>query len=131
MLFRSHFYGKNVFLGYANSFKDLKRGDENYGKLNTGDLGKYDKFKNLYILGRKDKFVKIFGRRYNLTDLEYFLKERNFLVKCKYNKPFLVINTNSLTDKQRIKRLSSEFLRLNSNFIIIKRKKIKNLKQYV
>jgi long-chain acyl-CoA synthetase len=126
-----YFYGKNVFLGYANSFKDLKKGDENNGKLNTGDLGKYDKFKNLYILGRKDKFVKIFGKRCNLADLEDFLKEKKFFVKCNYNKPFLEINTSSFSNNEKIKKFSSEFLKLNSNFILIKKKKIKTFKEYV
>ncbi len=125
-----YFYGKNVFLGYSNSFKDLKKGDINKGKLNTGDLGKYDKFKNLYILGRKDKLVKIFGKRCNLTDLENFLKAKKFLVKCNYKKPFLQINTSSSTNDEKIKKFSSEFLKLNRNFILIRRKKIKTLKEY-
>lgn len=125
-----YFYGKNVFLGYAESFKDLIKGDEKNGELNTGDLGKYDKFKNLYIIGRKDKFVKIFGRRCNLTDLENFLKEKKFLVKCKYNKPFLEIYTNSLIGEIKIKKFTSEFLKLNTNFILIKKKNIKTFKQY-
>ena len=118
-----YFYGKNVFLGYANSFKDLIKGDEKKGKLITGDLGKYDKFKNLYIIGRKDKFVKIFGKRCNLDDLEDYLKKKNFFVKCNYIKPFLEINTNSSYNENKIKKFVSKFLKLNSNFILIKKKK--------
>ena len=34
------FFGKNVSLGYCNSRKDLKKGDENKGRLFTGDLYK-------------------------------------------------------------------------------------------
>lgn len=125
-----YFYGKNVFLGYANSFKDLSKDDEVNGELITGDIGKYDKFKNLYILGRKDKIVKIFGKRCNLGDLEDFLKEKNFLVKCKYNKPFLEIYTKSINEEKKIKKFCSEFLKLNNNFILIRKKKSKSFKEY-
>ncbi len=125
-----YFYGKNVFLGYANSFKDLSKDDEVKGELITGDIGRYDKLKNLYILGRKDKIVKIFGKRCNLGDLEDFLKEKKFLVKCKYNKPFLEIYTKSINEEKKIKKFSSEFLKLNNNFILIRRKKSKSFKEY-
>ena len=42
-------FGKNVCLGYANNFSDLKRGDENKNILRTGDLGFKDK-NNFFIL---------------------------------------------------------------------------------
>ncbi len=124
------FYGKNVCLGYANSLKDLNKGDKNKGELNTGDLGKYDKYKNLFILGRKDKFVKIFGKRCNLIDLENYLKEKKLLAKCNYKKPYLEINTTSLMKEKIIKKYSSEFLKLNANFILVKKKTFKTLKDY-
>lgn len=125
-----YFYGKNVFLGYANSLKDLYKDDEMNGELITGDIGRYDKLKNLYILGRKDKIVKIFGKRCNLGDLEDFLKKKKLLVKCKYNKPFLEIYTNLVNQEKKIKKFSSEFLKLNSNFILIREKKNKTFKEY-
>lgn len=125
-----YFYGKNVFLGYANSIKDLSKDDEVKGELITGDIGRYDKFKNLYILGRKDKIVKIFGKRCNLGDLEEFLKGKKLLAKCKYNKPFLEIYTKSINEGKKIKKFCSEFLKLNSNYILIRRKKSKTLKEY-
>ena len=36
------YFGKNVSLGYANSIKDLGKGDVNKGKLYTGDLAYID-----------------------------------------------------------------------------------------
>ena len=81
-------------------------------------------------MGRKDKFVKIFGKRYNLSDIEKYLKEKNFNVKCIYKKPFLQIITKSLSQEKNIKSFASEFLKLNSNYIFIKKKSFKSFKEY-
>ena len=44
------YFGKNVSLGYANSVNDLKKGDENKGKLYTGDLAYKDNENFYYIV---------------------------------------------------------------------------------
>ena len=74
------FYGENVCLGYAESIKDLYKGDLNKQKLFTGDIGMYDKNGLYFITGRKNKFIKISGFRINIEDIERFLK-----FKKKYN----------------------------------------------
>ena len=53
------FYGDNVCLGYAESIKDLYKGDQNKKKLFTGDIGMYNKHGLYFITGRKNKFVNI------------------------------------------------------------------------
>ena len=53
-------FGKNVSLGYANNFSDLKLGDVNKNILRTGDLGFEDK--EFFILLTIKKIVKIFGK---------------------------------------------------------------------
>ena len=42
------FFGKNVCLGYSKNLKDLKKGDINFGKLRTGDVGL--KIKMVFII---------------------------------------------------------------------------------
>lgn len=124
------FYGKNVCLGYADSILDLYKGDENKGILMTNDIGRMDQKKNLYIIGRKDKVVKIFGKRVNLTDLENLLKRKNLISNCNYNKPFLKIHTNDLKKSELIKKTVSNFLKINSNLIIINKTNRISLKSY-
>jgi len=67
--------GNNVSMGYALSFEDLSNGDENNGILFTGDLAKRDKDNYYYIVGRKKRFIKIYGNRVNLDETERLLKD--------------------------------------------------------
>lgn len=53
--------GKNVSLGYAECREDLARGDDNHGVLRTGDVAKTDTEGFYYVVGRKKRFLKIFG----------------------------------------------------------------------
>lgn len=69
------YYGPNVSLGYAFSRSDIGAGDQNNGRLATGDLGFFDTFGALHITGRKDRLLKIDGLRIDLTSLEDLLLE--------------------------------------------------------
>jgi len=65
--------GANVTLGYAESGADLIKGDERGGVLVTGDMAKRDADGFYYIVGRKKRFLKIFGSRVNLDETERLL----------------------------------------------------------
>ena len=69
------YYGDNVTLGYALSGKDLIKGDENEGRLITGDMAKRDADGYYYVVGRKKRFVKMVGKRLNLDELEAAIKK--------------------------------------------------------
>lgn len=62
--------GANVMLGYAESLNDLAKGDENNGILYTGDIAEVDEDGYYTITGRMKRFVKLFGLRINLDDVE-------------------------------------------------------------
>lgn len=64
------YYGENVTLGYAETAADLGRGDDRNGRLETGDMAKCDKDGYYTIVGRKKRFLKIFGNRVNLDEIE-------------------------------------------------------------
>lgn len=64
------YYGENVSAGYSQSCYDLNGVDSNNGCLHTGDLAKRDSDGFYYIVGRKNRFIKVFGNRVNLDELE-------------------------------------------------------------
>lgn len=66
--------GKNVTLGYAEKAEDLAKGDERFGRLETGDVAVRDQDGYYYIVGRKKRFLKIFGNRVNLDEIERMIK---------------------------------------------------------
>lgn len=68
--------GPNVMMGYAESQRDLAKGDELQGVLRTGDLARKDEDGYFYITGRLKRFLKMFGRRFNLDDVEKLLARR-------------------------------------------------------
>ena len=68
--------GENVTLGYAYSIDDLKKSDENHGVMHTGDLAKRDVDGCYYIVGRLKRFLKIFGLRIGLDEIEGLIKEK-------------------------------------------------------
>lgn len=74
--------GDNVTLGYAESDRDLAKGDERHGILYTGDMAKRDKDGFYYIVGRKKRFLKLFGNRVNLDEVEMILKKQGYSCVC-------------------------------------------------
>ncbi len=73
--------GPNVTLGYAERAEDLALGDERHGVLFTGDMVKTDGDGFFYIVGRKKRFVKLFGSRVSLDEAENMLKT-HFGIEC-------------------------------------------------
>jgi acyl-coenzyme A synthetase/AMP-(fatty) acid ligase len=67
------YYGKNVSIGYSHNCNDLNGIDSNKGCLHTGDLAKRDAEGYYYIVGRKNRFIKVFGNRVNLDELEQII----------------------------------------------------------
>jgi acyl-coenzyme A synthetase/AMP-(fatty) acid ligase len=73
--------GENVTLGYALDGVDLAKGDENNGCLYTGDIVHRDAEGYYFIVGRMKRFLKIFGLRVSLDEIEYLIKS-NFETDC-------------------------------------------------
>lgn len=66
--------GENVTMGYACGPDDLQKGDENHGVMHTGDLARRDKDGCYFIVGRLKRFLKIFGLRIGLDEVENLIK---------------------------------------------------------
>ncbi|MCM1082954.1 MAG: AMP-binding protein [Clostridium sp.] len=67
--------GKNVTMGYAEGGNDLIKGDERYGVLATGDMAEFDDDGYYFIVGRKNRFLKIYGNRVNLDEIDRMIKD--------------------------------------------------------
>ena len=76
------YLGHNVTLGYAISKNDLSKGDERNGVLLTGDIAQFDEEGFYYIVGRMKRFLKVYGNRVNLDELEQILKNRFVGIDC-------------------------------------------------
>ena len=66
--------GPNVTMGYALSREDLLKGDEFCGEYHTGDIARRDSEGFYFIIGRKGRFLKLFGLRVSLDETERILK---------------------------------------------------------
>lgn len=69
--------GPNVCWGYARSAADLCKPDEHQGHLHTGDLAYRDEAGHYYIAGRIKRFIKLFGSRVSLDEIEAFIQQRD------------------------------------------------------
>ena len=68
--------GPNVTMGYATCKDDLVKNDEFCGEYHTGDLARRDSDGYYYIIGRKGRFLKLFGLRVSLDETERILKSQ-------------------------------------------------------
>ena len=73
--------GKNVTMGYARELADLALGDERDGYIRTGDLAYFDEDGCYYIVGRKGRFLKLFGMRVGLDECEQIV-QTNCGIEC-------------------------------------------------
>lgn len=74
--------GPNVTLGYAECGEDLIKGDERNGVLQTGDMAQFDEDGYYYIVGRKKRFLKIYGNRVNLDEIDRLVKAKFDNIDC-------------------------------------------------
>lgn len=73
--------GPNVTAGYAQNQADLLLGDVFRGEYHTGDIARRDAEGYYYIVGRKSRFLKLFGHRVSLDVCEKLVADR-FVGEC-------------------------------------------------
>lgn len=86
--------GPNVMMGYANDRGMLARGDD-CSELLTGDLARRDGQGRYYLCGRISRFIKLYGRRINLVDVEAFLHREGHTSACLANDELLEVALES------------------------------------
>ncbi len=115
------YQGNNVHLGYAKNQNDLTKGDENKNVLRTGDIGYLDKDKFLYIIGRKDRFVKVYGQRVNLSELEEMIYKIGVKCLCfQETSNKIVIYIKRFKDKKKISNFLKNSINLHTSIFIVK-----------
>ena len=117
--------GKNVFMGYSNNYKDLKKANEENYKLKTGDLGFVDKDGFLYITSRISKIAKIFGNRVDLGALESLMSQKGYKVVCLSDNKKVFIFIEKKYNKTNLINTISKITNLNINSFELT--KLKNL----
>ena len=95
--------GENVTLGYAYCAEDLAKGDENHGVMHTGDLARRDADGCYFIIGRLKRFLKIFGLRIGLDEVEMMVKsEFGCDCLCSGTDEMLTVNVTDATIVEKV-----------------------------
>jgi acyl-CoA synthetase (AMP-forming)/AMP-acid ligase II len=115
--------GENVMLGYAENRKDLSKGDELGGLLYTGDLGYKDNEGFFYVTGRMKRFIKIFGLRINLDDIQKMV-ENHFRISAactgKDDLLRILVQTDDLTVEVNVRNEILKVYKLNFTTVVVK-----------
>ncbi len=108
--------GPNVTLGYAECLEDLAKGDERNGVLVTGDMAQFDEDGYYYIVGRKKRFLKIYGNRVNLDECERMIQGEFQDVECACTgvDDHMILYVTTSKNHDEMKKFLSEKTKLNS-----------------
>ena len=108
--------GPNVMLGYASCRKELN-GFEPTPELRTGDVAIQDKDGDYHIVGRLKRFVKVFGLRINLDEVEQILAEQGFTAKVTGSDKVIYIALNKSQQEKTAVDYLSKALKLHASVL--------------
>jgi long-chain acyl-CoA synthetase len=112
------YQGQNIMLGYAQSVAELAAFNL-AEKLLTGDIAYQDEDGDFFITGRLKRFIKLFGQRINLDEVELLLLEKGFETYCCGDDSKLLVAVENTNDIKSLQNLISEHLQIHSSVIQI------------
>lgn len=115
--------GDNVMLGYAETLVDLSKGDELKGVLLTGDLGYKDEDGFFFVTGRMKRFIKIFGLRINLDEVQKMIENHfKISVACTGKDELLkiLVHSDDHLTEVKVKEEVMKMYKLNFKSLIVK-----------
>jgi acyl-CoA synthetase (AMP-forming)/AMP-acid ligase II len=113
--------GENVSMGFAENSNDLSLPDINSSVLKTGDYAIFDSDGFFSIVGRKSRFIKLYGLRINLQELEEILLLKGFKCACSGSDQYLNIYLTEQFDERAIKSIIFNISGIHPNgFRVIK-----------
>tara|TARA_B100001175_G_C19514836_1_gene646602 strand:+ start:2329 stop:3747 length:1419 start_codon:yes stop_codon:yes gene_type:complete len=114
------YQGENVCMGYANTMVDLQKKDINNSILKTGDIGYFDKDDFFYVVGKKNRYVKVFGNRISLDEMEKIIQGYGYKNICSQKtKDTITIHINEKNVEKPIKSYISKYTALHENIFKI------------
>jgi long-chain acyl-CoA synthetase len=111
--------GPNIYGGYASSPEDLAT-FESPEWLATGDLARRDEDGYYYITGRLKRFIKLFGSRVNLDELEALIfQQLGTIVRCVAieDKSLLLVTDQPDVDLEEAARYLSTTMKIHPSVI--------------
>ena len=103
--------GPNVMLGYAESASDLALG-RTTDVLRTGDVARRRSDGLYELLGRRSRFLKVYGVRIELDRVEALFDAHGVAVACVGTDDELVVATEDVRDPAELRHLAMRELRL-------------------
>ncbi|MEU0510944.1 MULTISPECIES: AMP-binding protein [Amycolatopsis] len=113
------YHGPNVMLGYAEGPADLALG-RTVEELATGDIARRCADGLYEVVGRRSRFVKVFGQRVDLDVLERRLRESGQDTACTGNDEYVIVAVPGSGDPGRVRDLASAHTGLPAHRIHIR-----------
>ena len=110
------YFGPNVMLGYAESAADLALG-RTVDTLRTGDLAQRTEDGLFEIVGRANRFAKLFGLRIDLARIETLLADRRIAAFCADGNDEVIVAVSGNHDVDDIRRFVARSCGLPPNAV--------------
>ncbi len=110
------YQGDNIMLGYAECLLQLSTFNPEK-TLMTGDIACFDEDGDFFIKGRKKRFIKLFGQRVSLDEVERYLTEKTLECYCTGDDTSLVVAVKNHHDIKVLTTDLSVYLKLHPSVI--------------